>query len=460
MTSAQRTILIYRYDPAKGGDGYFDRFELDIPAPETTTILDVLIRILKEQDQSLAFRYACRVNMCGSCGLVINGQEGLACKTNVSHLPAKQDITIRPLNHFPIIKDLVVDMSPFFEKYEDALPFFEPGDQRDEPWLIKPDNPKRVSIGMSTDCIACGCCVSSCTMVNHHEGYAGPAALNRAFTLLADERDGLFVPRLTRALDSCYNCRTEFNCTEVCPKQISGTRAIKYIQRLALKHLDALKPLEAHPAEQRPASPQKPDEACSCGHESQAAEQKPASPPTPVEACACGSEKSIKITSIPHPQPPKVEPSCCADRRKLIMGLVGFGSLAVLGSIMGVAAVGPSNEKSPVQWVAVGKVAELAVGKISTLRLAYTRTRAFHKEFVNSTVLVRQDKAGEFICFSSACPHLGCQVDWDSALKRFKCACHGGAFDLDGKVVAGPPPSPLPRLPWRIENDTLMVEVV
>ena len=73
-------------------------------------------------------------------------------------------------------------------------------------------------------------------MCHNHDGYAGPAALNRAFTLLADSRDGLFQPRLDRALESCYNCRTEFNCTEVCPKGISGTRAIKYIQRLALKH--------------------------------------------------------------------------------------------------------------------------------------------------------------------------------------------------------------------------------
>ena len=437
MTNTQRTVLIYRYDPAKGGAGHFDRFELDIPAPETTTILDVLLRILKEQDNSLAFRYACRVNMCGSCGLVINGQEGLACKTNVSHLPPNQDITIRPLNHFPIIKDLVVDMSSFFEKYEDALPFFEPDKKRDEPWLIKPDDPKRVDIGMSTDCIACGCCVSSCTMVNHHEGYAGPAALNRAFTLLADVRDDLFVPRLTRALDSCYNCRTEFNCTEVCPKQISGTRAIKYIQRLALKHLDDIRPLEPHPAENLPPRPQ-----------------------TPAEPCACGQHKAeAEKPSVPHPLPPAADTKCCIDRRKLIMGIVGLGSLTVLGTIMGVAAIGPSNEKSPAQWVAVGKVAELAVGKVSTLRLAYTRTRAFHKEFVNSTVLVRQDKAGDFICFSSSCPHLGCQVDWDHATGRFKCACHGGAFDLDGAVVAGPPPSPLPRLPWRIENDTLMVEV-
>lgn len=108
-----RTVRIFRYDPEKGGDGRFQSYTLEIPNPDTTTILDVLLRIQKEQDPSIAFRFACRVNMCGSCGMVINGREGLACKTNVCDLPSGQDITLRPLNHFPIVKDLVVDMGRF-----------------------------------------------------------------------------------------------------------------------------------------------------------------------------------------------------------------------------------------------------------------------------------------------------------------------------------------------------------
>ena len=123
-----RNVRIFRYDPVKGGEGTFQSYQLTIDNPETTTILDVLLRIQKEQDPSISFRFACRVNMCGSCGMVINGREGLACKTNVCDLPANQDITLRPLNHFPVIKDLLVDMGPFFSKYEDALPFFEPAE--------------------------------------------------------------------------------------------------------------------------------------------------------------------------------------------------------------------------------------------------------------------------------------------------------------------------------------------
>ena len=421
-----RNVNIFRYDPETGGEGRFQQYYLNIENPGLTTILDVLIRIQKEQDPSIAFRYACRVNMCGSCGMVINGREGLACKTNVSGLPEGQDITIRPLNHFPVIKDLVVDMGPFFEKYEDTLPFFEPIEKRNEPYLIKPDNKLRMDIGMATDCIACGCCVSSCTMVNHHEGYAGPAALNRAFTLLADERDALFVPRLTRALESCYNCRTEFNCTEVCPKSISGTRAIKYIQRLAVKNLKDVKPLPPHPAENttavKPTAEVK-EEARKCG-------------------CQGATDKS---------------------RRSFLLsatGLVGAGVVLTLGGILGVSAVQPTLADLPRQWVPVGRLGTFAIGSISTVMLNYTRTQAFHTEKVNVPVLIRRDSEKDFLFFSSACPHLGCSVAWDAPTKRFKCACHGGVFDKDGNVVAGPPPSPLPRLPWKIENGEVLVEVV
>ena len=420
-TDTMRTVRIFRYDPKVGGEGHFDTYQLDIPKPEITTILDVLLRIQKEQDPTISFRFACRVNMCGSCGMVINGCEGLACKTNVSALPPNQDITIRPLNHFPVVKDLVVDMGPFFEKFEDSLPFFEPKEQRDEPYKIRPDDPNRVAIGMSTDCIACGCCVSSCTMVNNHGNYAGPASLTRAFTLLADERDGLFVPRLNRALDSCYHCRTELNCTEVCPKNISGTRAIKFIQRLALKHLKDIKPIAPHPFE----------------------EGKPVDAPAPDPAHAKYSYEKTPGSS----------------RRNFLMAAVGVGSVAALSCVLGKAAVSPTTEKTKLQWVDVAKVDDIPVGEIRAFPLLYKRTRAFHEEPVNTTVLIRRDSADDIICYSNTCPHLGCAVSWNPASDRFECACHGGAFDRDGKVIAGPPPRPLTRLPFKVEGGILKVEV-
>jgi succinate dehydrogenase / fumarate reductase iron-sulfur subunit len=412
---------MFRYDPEKGGAGHFDAYTLEVERPEITTILDVLLRILKEQDPTLAFRFACRVNMCGSCGVVINGREGLACKTNVSDIPPKQDITIRPLNHFPVIKDLVVDMEAFFTKYEDVLPFFEPREKREEPYVIRPDARERVDIGMATDCVACGCCVSSCTMVNNHEGYAGPAALNRAFTLLADERDALFAPRLTRALDSCYNCRTEFNCTEVCPKHISGTYAIKYIQRMALRHLPDIRPLPRHPAELRPPAPETPETPCCCHKR----------------------ETDLSRRSF----------------LKSTAGVVSIGALASLTAILGVSSVAPTLQRRPRQWVAAGSLSDFPVGSIGSAMLHYTRAQAFHSETVSQPVLIRRDNEKELVCFSNSCPHLGCAVSWDNAAERFKCACHGGAFDRDGNVLAGPPPRPLERLPWRVEDGILKVEV-
>src|SRR3954467_8574800 len=129
MAATTRDVRAFRYDPAVGGEGHFDHFKLEMPDETAVTMLDVLLRIQREQDASVAFRFACRVAMCGSCGMVINGRERLACKSNVSDLSAGAEIPLRPMNHFPVIKDLVVDMDPFFSKMRETLSFFEPKEQ-------------------------------------------------------------------------------------------------------------------------------------------------------------------------------------------------------------------------------------------------------------------------------------------------------------------------------------------
>jgi succinate dehydrogenase / fumarate reductase iron-sulfur subunit len=402
-----RNIRIFRYDPADGGDGHFDNYVLDVPDETTTTILDVLLRLQREQDPSLAFRYACRVNMCGSCGMVINGKEGLACKTNVSNIPSGKEITLRPLNTFPVIKDLAVDMDPFFKKYEATLPFYEPKEEYLEPAQIRPDSQERRDIGGATECIACGCCVSSCTMVHHHEGYAGPAALNRAFTLLADSRDGLFEPRLERALESCYSCRTEFNCTEVCPKNISGTRAIKYIQLLALK-------------------------------------QKAPQEETPV------------VVETPALVVPAV------DRRTFLtqmgVGALGIGTALALGAVAAGTAIGPTWTKTPKQWVPLAALTAIKPNDVTTVLVQYETRSGLYKQPVSAPVLVSHT-GNEIVCFKSNCPHLGCVVKWDAVSGRFRCSCHGGNFDRDGNVIAGPPPRPLDRYAFKLDSGHLLVEV-
>lgn len=426
MSTVQGTLRefeIYRYDPTRGGEGHFDRFELPVEDETCTTILDVLIRLQKEQDPSLSFRYACRVNMCGSCGMVINGREGLACKTNVSDFPGNQTITLRPLNHFPVVKDLVVDMGPFFQSYEACLPFFDPRDIRAEPAVIRPDSEERQAIGLATECIACGCCVSSCTMVNYHPAYAGPAPLNRAFTLLMDSRDGLYEQRLERVLTSCYHCRTEFNCTEVCPKEISCTRAIKHIQRLAMK--DPFRSREAAPAR------------------SSTLQVGPASATAAAADAADNPEMS---------------------RRRFLTGLtvgIGAASTLLVGGVLASAFVGPALRPKPPQWIPVGDVDAFPAGEVSTVRLTYTETNGFYKQERARPILVwRQPQTHEFVVFNSTCTHLGCTVRWEANQRLFLCACHGGTFNLDGSVKSGPPPRPLDRLTLRVDSGNLLVKMV
>ncbi len=418
----RRIIKVFRYDPTKGGDGHFDRYDLDVEEGNYTTILDVLLRIQKEQDPSLSFRYACRVNMCGSCGMVINGKEALACKTNVSDLPEDKEITLRPLNHFPIMKDLVVDLQPFFKRLEDSLSYFEPKEKASEPAIIRPDSKERRAIGLATECIACGCCLSSCTMVHLHEGYAGPAALNRAFTLLMDSRDALHSQRMDQILQSCYNCRTEFNCTEVCPKEISSTRAIKYIQRLALKELRATRQQES----------------------------------TPALPAGASDSRTLKELGPGHDEGTDI------DRRSFLKRIsygLGAASILTIGGMLTSASIRTSNGGTQ-KWVRAEKMDNLAPGRITTLNLQYEVQDGFYTQKMIKPVMIwRKPGGNEIVAYNATCTHLGCTVHWDEPKGQFVCACHGGTFDINGAVKTGPPPRPLDRHRFKVENGFMFVEV-
>jgi succinate dehydrogenase / fumarate reductase iron-sulfur subunit len=414
-----RKVKVFRYDPSIEAEPWYDSFDVEVEDEHATTILDLLIRIQKFNDPSLAFRYACRVYMCGSCGLVINGQEGLACQTVVADLPAGE-ITIRPLNHFPVIKDLAVDMEPFFQKYEQAMPYYEPLEPSDEPAIIRPDSKEREAIGSATECIACGCCVSACSMAHGHKDYLGPGAINRAFTLLADSRDGLSDERLAEVLSSCYHCRTEFNCTEVCPKDLSPTRAIKFIQRLAAqKALQRNLPrfAELEPAEVEPA-------------------------PRPAQL------------------PPPPGDGGPTRRRFMARATWGIGAAAavVFGGVLAGAALIPAEKGRAKQWVPAGRLDMLRPGDVTTIVLEYPVKDGFYETNMITPVMVRRG-AEKIEVFNSTCTHLGCQVRWDDTRGLFLCACHGGQFYPDGRVKAGPPPRPLDRHRAKVENGALLVEV-
>jgi succinate dehydrogenase/fumarate reductase iron-sulfur protein len=405
----KRAFKVFRYDPVSGGEGRFDRFEVEVEDESKTTVLDALLRIQRESDPDLSFRYACRIAMCGSCGMVINGREGLACRTVLADLKG-DEVTVRPLNHFPVVKDLVVDMEPFFRQYQEAMPYFDPAVPAAEPAIIRPDSRERRAIGLSTECIACGCCVSSCTMAHWHTEYLGPAALNRAFTLVADSRDGLREERLTRILQGCYNCRLEFNCTEVCPKEISPTRAIKHIQRLAMGR-----------AFQRPSG-------------------------------SSGATEPLPAATETSPRDPEV------NRRRALSRIVkgiGAGTALCLGALMSASAFAPSMRDRERQWIRVGKVGDFRIGTVTTSEIRYVVKDGLYKEEVIKPVMVsRLSHSGEMVVHNSRCSHLGCTVRWDEGQRLFLCACHGGTFHPDGSVKAGPPPAPWinMRSGWKVGN--------
>jgi len=199
------------------------------------TALDALVDAQRRLDPTLAFRYACRVGMCGSCAMVINGRERWACRTLLTSL-GRGPVTVRPLYHFPLIRDLVVDMAPLREKMSAAGAAFVPADGPDAFAVVGGDSRERRRIDAAIECIGCGMCVSACTMVAHDPHFPGPAAFNRVFTLQQDSRDAGHAERAARlsSEDALVRCHTQANCTAVCPMEISPTESILTLRRRAV----------------------------------------------------------------------------------------------------------------------------------------------------------------------------------------------------------------------------------
>ncbi len=170
------TFKIFRFDPQKDAEPYEQEFQVDLGDAEKVTVLDALFMIQQTQDKTLSFRYSCRLAMCGSCALVINGREGLACKTLVKTL-GTGPISLKPLSHLPIIKDLTVDLKSLINRLKKLEPYFIPKSPSPEPARIKPTSRERQIIGLNTECIACGSCVSACTMMHWDPDYIGPMGL-------------------------------------------------------------------------------------------------------------------------------------------------------------------------------------------------------------------------------------------------------------------------------------------
>jgi fumarate reductase iron-sulfur subunit len=228
------TLRVFRW--SAGGAARFDEFEV-ASGPETT-VLDALVEAQRTRDSTLAFRYACRVGMCGSCAMVVNGRERWACRTRLATLDART-VTVRPLYHFPLIRDLVVDMAPFRARMASVGGALVPAADAADYAIVSRESRERQEIDEAIECIGCGMCVSACTMVAHNERFPGPAALNRAFTLQRDHRDGDKDARWAVLLsdDALARCHGQGNCTEVCPMELAPSTSIQRLRRMATRRL-------------------------------------------------------------------------------------------------------------------------------------------------------------------------------------------------------------------------------
>jgi fumarate reductase iron-sulfur subunit len=216
--------------------GRFQAF--DVPRREHQTVLDVVTEIQREQDPTLAYRFACRVGMCGSCAMVVNGRPRWTCRTRAAEVASGESLRLEPLKNFSIVKDLAVDMETFFDKWRDAKGFFEPGATPENDFaIVPPASRERQAADAGIECIGCGVCYSACDVVAWDGDYLGPAALNRAWTLLNDVRDTAQAERLdaVSGASGCTACHTHMSCTKFCPKAIAPTYAIAGLKRAMVK---------------------------------------------------------------------------------------------------------------------------------------------------------------------------------------------------------------------------------
>ncbi|MGH8852117.1 MAG: succinate dehydrogenase/fumarate reductase iron-sulfur subunit [Casimicrobiaceae bacterium] len=218
------------------GSGRFQRYA--VPRQASQTVLDVVTWIQRRLDPTLAYRFACRVGMCGSCAMTVNGRARWTCRTHVASVAGAGRLEIAPLANLPIVRDLVVDMRGFFDKWARAGGQFTPTASRHDDFArVAPDSPERRRIDAAIECIGCGVCYASCDVVRWNPAYLGPAALNRAWTLQNDVRDGGAGARLAAVSGDagCHACHTQAACTLRCPKQLSPTASIAGLKRMSAR---------------------------------------------------------------------------------------------------------------------------------------------------------------------------------------------------------------------------------
>jgi succinate dehydrogenase / fumarate reductase iron-sulfur subunit len=225
----QVTLKVFRFNPEKDKKPHYEKYTLD--AEPNDRVLDLLERIKGYQDGTLSFRRSCAHGVCGSDAMRINGRNRLACKVLVKDLGTSK-ITVEPLLALKVLKDMIVDMDPFFEHYRSVLPYFINNDP--PPIKERLQTPEqRERFDDTTKCILCAACTTSCPSYWANEKYVGPAAIVNAHRFIFDSRDQGAAERLQILNDEfgVYRCHTIFNCTEACPREIQVTKAIGEVKK-------------------------------------------------------------------------------------------------------------------------------------------------------------------------------------------------------------------------------------
>ncbi|MEV5984412.1 succinate dehydrogenase iron-sulfur subunit [Streptomyces sp. NPDC052051] len=225
------TFRVRRFNPEVSAESVWQDFQLLIDPKER--VLDGLHKIKWDLDGTLTFRRSCAHGICGSDAMRINGKNRLACKTLIKDINPDKPITIEPIKGMTVLKDLVVDMEPFFQAYRDVMPFLITKDTNEPTRERLQSAEDRERFDDTTKCILCAACTSSCPVFWNDGQYFGPAAIVNAHRFIFDSRDEAGEQRLEvlNDKDGVWRCRTTFNCTDACPRGIEVTKAIQEVKR-------------------------------------------------------------------------------------------------------------------------------------------------------------------------------------------------------------------------------------
>ena len=231
------TINLQRFDPET--DAPIAKYqEYTIEISEVSTVLDAIIKIHEEIDGTVAMRYSCRSSICGSCAMKINGSAALGCKTRLVEVSEDGGtITVEPVGNLPVVKDLVADFAPFWNKIKSVDPYLKPSGPEPEFERIA-SNESMTSLLTAQNCIMCGCCVSDCTVLEVDSTFAGPAALAKAWRFTEDPRDAATNERLKILNDTnggMWDCTRCMKCVEVCPKEVAPMDRIMEMREAAIQ---------------------------------------------------------------------------------------------------------------------------------------------------------------------------------------------------------------------------------